>query len=87
MVSIYLYLMMSLTDFHGENLVRSELGYVLLFLVVFTVMVNFFKALWFTVMGLKYTKKLLHSFKRRQTTPYKSTGSSPIQPDHSLNPT
>jgi Na+/glutamate symporter len=87
MVSVYLYLMMSLTDFHGENLVRSEIGYVLLFLVVFTVMVNFFKALWFTIMGLKYTKKLLHSFKRRRTTPHKVSDSSPIQPPHSLKPT
>ena len=87
MVSVYLYLMMSLTDFHGENLVRSELGYILLFLVVFTVMVNLFKALWFTVMGFKYTKKLLHSLRTRQTALHKATGSSHIQPPHCLKPT
>jgi hypothetical protein len=31
MVSVYLYIMICLTDFIGENPLRDELGYVLLF--------------------------------------------------------
>ena len=87
MVSAYLYLMMSLTDFQGEIFVRSEIGYVLLLLVVLTVLVNFFKALWFMVIGLKCTKKILYQIKRRQTTAYDPSSSSLIQPPHSLSPT
>ena len=54
MVSVYLYLMMSLTDFHGENPLRSEIGYVLLYLVIFTVLVNFIKAIWISITGFKF---------------------------------
>ena len=67
MVSVYLYLMMSLTDFHGENPLRSEIGYVLLYLVIFTVLVNFIKAVWTSIMGLKIMKKMLAKSKRRKT--------------------
>jgi hypothetical protein len=67
MVSLYLYLMMSLTDFHGENPLRSEIGYVLLYLVIFTVLVNFIKAVWTSIMGLKIMKKMLAKSKRRKT--------------------
>lgn len=67
MVSVYLYLMMSLTDFHGENPLRSEIGYVLLYLVIFTVLVNFIKAVWTSIMGLKLMKKMLAKFKRKPT--------------------
>jgi hypothetical protein len=67
MVSVYLYLMMSLTDFHGENPLRSEIGYVLLYLVIFTVLVNFIKAMWITIIGFQFIKKLLYKLKRRPT--------------------
>ena len=67
MVSVYLYLMMSLTDFHGENPLRSEIGYVLLYLVIFTVVVNFFKALWINIVSFQFVKKLLYKLKRRPT--------------------
>ena len=59
--------MMSLTDFHGENPLRSEIGYVLLYLVIFTVLVNFIKAVWTSIMGLKLMKKMLAKFKRKPT--------------------
>ena len=44
MVSLYLYLMMCLTDFYGEISVRDEVSYALLGLVCFTVAVNLIKA-------------------------------------------
>ena len=88
MVSVYLYLMMGLTDFHGENPLRSELGYILLGLVVFTVLVNFLKALWFAVMGLKCTKKLLYSFKiKEETAPNNAADLPVIQPIILMKPT
>jgi hypothetical protein len=59
--------MMSLTDFHGENPLRSEIGYALLFLVIFTVVVNFFKALWINIVSFQFVKKLLYKLKRRPT--------------------
>ena len=45
MVSFYLYLMMGLTDFYGENSPRNEIGWALLFLVMFTVGVNLVKTM------------------------------------------
>jgi hypothetical protein len=45
MVSIYLYLLLCLTDFMGENDTRNLIGYALLFEVVFTVLVNLLKFL------------------------------------------
>ena len=46
MVSIYLYLLLALTDFMRENdSTRDLIGYALLFLVVFTVLVNLVKFL------------------------------------------
>ena len=45
MVSIYLYLLLCLTDFRGENYTRNLIGYALLFEVVFTVLVNLLKFL------------------------------------------
>jgi hypothetical protein len=46
MVSIYLYLLLCLTDFMRENdSTRDLIGYALLFLVVFTVLVNLIKFL------------------------------------------
>ncbi len=38
--SLYLYLLLVLTDFHGVNILRNELGWGLLFLVNFVVLVN-----------------------------------------------
>jgi predicted membrane protein len=45
MVSIYLYLLICLTDFMGDNDHRDSLGWALLLLVAFTVIVNFVKFL------------------------------------------
>jgi predicted membrane protein len=45
MVSIYLYLLLSLTDFMGDNDFRDMIAWALLSLVVFTVLVNLVKFL------------------------------------------
>jgi hypothetical protein len=49
-VSIYLYVLLSLTDFMGENTMREELGWVLTILTGTIVAVNvsifFWKSLW-----------------------------------------
>jgi predicted membrane protein len=45
MVSIYLYLLICLTDFMGENDYRDYIGWALLLLVAFTVLVNLVKFL------------------------------------------
>ena len=45
MVSIYLYLLLCLTDFMGENDYRDMIAWALLQLVVFTVLVNLVKFL------------------------------------------
>jgi predicted membrane protein len=45
MVSIYLYLLICLTDFMGDNAHRDSLGWALLLLVAFTVLVNLVKFL------------------------------------------
>jgi hypothetical protein len=45
MVSVYLYLLLCLTDFMGENDCRDFIGLLLLSLVVFTVLVNLVKFL------------------------------------------
>jgi hypothetical protein len=39
-VSIYLYIMLGLTDYMGENLVRDNLGWFLAIIVVSVVLVN-----------------------------------------------
>ena len=44
-VSIYLYLLLCLTDFMGEHDKRDSIAWALLILVVFTVFVNFVKLL------------------------------------------
>ena len=45
MVSIYLYNLLCLTDFMGDHDYRDLIGWVLLILVVFTVLVNLVKFL------------------------------------------
>jgi hypothetical protein len=47
-VSIYLYVLISLTDFMGENTLREELGWVLTILTVTVVAVNFSLFFWKT---------------------------------------
>jgi hypothetical protein len=47
-VSIYLYILISLTDFMGENTLREELGWVLTILTVSIVAVNFSVFFWKT---------------------------------------
>jgi hypothetical protein len=44
MVSLYLTLMLLLTDFYGRNPFREEVGWALLYVAVFTVTVNLIKA-------------------------------------------
>jgi hypothetical protein len=45
MVSVYIYLLLCLTDFMGENDYRDLIAWVLLFIVVFTVLINLLKFL------------------------------------------
>ncbi len=46
MVSVYLYLLMSLTDFTGPNPLRDDIGWALMVVVVIAVAVNLLKAMW-----------------------------------------
>ena len=43
--SIYLYIMMLLTDYWGENQFRDQIGWSLLFFLSFIVLANFTKVL------------------------------------------
>jgi hypothetical protein len=56
-VSIYLYVLLLLTDFMGENTVREELGWVLTILtgtvVTINVLIFFWKSFWRTVAYVK----------------------------------
>ena len=64
--SIYLYLMMILTDFHGENRIRDSIGVALLILVVLVVLVNIVKKCYdvFYPLLLKYIiRKVANYFK------------------------
>jgi hypothetical protein len=45
-VSIYLYALLSLTDYMGENTLRIELGWVLALLTAIVVGINFIVFLW-----------------------------------------
>ena len=56
MVAVYLYLMLCLTDFYGENPVREGLGYALMGLVAFTVGVNLVKVI---KVGIQDLKKMM----------------------------
>ena len=53
MVSIYLYIMLLLTDYQGENVFRDTEGHALLYLIIFTVIVNFSKVLYVEYQNLK----------------------------------
>ena len=43
MTSFYLYLKLCLTDFHGDESMRDEIGWALLILFIFTITVNLIK--------------------------------------------
>ncbi len=43
MVSLYLYTLMDLTDFFGENKHREEAGYILVSIILLSVLINFIK--------------------------------------------
>jgi predicted membrane protein len=60
-VSIYLYLLICLTDFMGENDYRDSIGWALLLLVAFTVLVNLVKYL-FVCDWLYLIKKIRKKF-------------------------
>ena len=53
MVSVYLYLLMSLTDF---NPLREDIGLALMVIVFISVAVNLFKAVW---MDLKWVAAIM----------------------------
>ena len=53
MVSFYLYIMVLLTDYQGENVFRDTEGHALLYLIIFTVIVNFSKVLYVEYQNLK----------------------------------
>jgi hypothetical protein len=63
-VSIYLYVLICLTDFMGENTLREELGWVLTILTVIIVAVNFSVFFWKTFLrAVAFIKsKLAHLF-------------------------
>jgi len=56
-VSIYLYVLLSLTDFMGENTLRNELGWVLAILtgtiVAINVLLFFWKSFWRALASIK----------------------------------
>ena len=52
--SLYLYLIIMLTDFHGENTLREEIGWALLALVCGTVFINVVKT---AVVGCSVLKR------------------------------
>jgi hypothetical protein len=58
MVSMYLYLLMSLTDFMGPNPLRDDIGWALLVTVVSTVAVNLIKA---TCLDVKWVASVMRS--------------------------
>ena len=53
MASLYLYLMLCLTDYHGDDTLRDEIGWALLILAIFTVIVNLIKAIWVILKDIK----------------------------------
>jgi hypothetical protein len=63
-ISIYLYILLSLTDFMGENTVREEFGWALTILTASTVAINvlvfFWKSFWRAVAYIK--KRFRHLF-------------------------
>ncbi len=52
MTSFYLYLLLCLTDYHGDTH-RDETGLALLILAIFTVMVNLIKVMWIGLRDLR----------------------------------
>ncbi len=72
MISVYLYLTLILTDFEGFNELRDVIGFSLLILVMFTVGVNCFKAIYvdseyvMRVIIKKFLKKRLRTVKVKE---------------------
>ena len=59
-VSIYLYSLLSLTDFCGENTLRIELGWVLAMLIATVIGINVALFIWkFVCRAVKHIKKAL----------------------------
>jgi hypothetical protein len=58
MVTMYLYLLMTLTDFMGPNPLRDDIGWALLLTVVSTVAVNLIKAM---CVDLKWVAEVLRT--------------------------
>jgi len=62
-VSIYLYLMLCLTDFHGDNSMRDDIGLFLLFLVIFIIGINVIKSMF--IYGKFLKNKLTQLYKAK----------------------
>ena len=56
MISIYLYLLICLTDFHGDSSLRENIGFALLLIVLLTVGINFVKVVFVNMHLLKFEK-------------------------------
>jgi hypothetical protein len=63
-VTLYLYLLMCLTDFHGWDNLREHFGFALFTLLAFTLLVN-------TIVALNSDITLLLSYLRRKLCPRK----------------
>ncbi len=61
-VSLYLYLMMGLTDFHGWDNLREHFGFALFILLAFTLLINLIVALYSDI-------TLLQRYLRRKLCP------------------
>ncbi len=61
-VSLYLYIMLILTDFAGSNPIRDECGWALVFLLMIVQFVNFCKFLYNLCVAIK-NSKLFSAFK------------------------
>jgi hypothetical protein len=57
-VSLYLYILLALTDWWGENHLREELGWALVILVIATIIINFTNFAFGTIKSsVKYFRK------------------------------
>ena len=73
--SVYIYIMMLLTDFWGENHFRNKIGWTLLFFLSFVVGINFLKVLYAFIkwVPLKFMQLTKRFRKSNPTVPIKPT--------------
>jgi hypothetical protein len=82
-VSLYLYLLMCLTDFHGWDNLREHFGFALFILVAFTLLINLLVALYSDiVLLLRYlTRKFCPSNRpviMKESLSYRKKGIEPF---------